>query len=60
MFFLLSFFIVSGLILSDRNYFLFEDSFKESANKFIIFFKNRLYTNNKLSDDAINARIRFL
>ena len=59
-FFLFSFYIVSGLILLDRNYFLFESFFKENASKLSVVFKKKIYTNNRLSDDVINSKISFL
>ena len=50
-FFFFSFFVVSGLILADRNYFLLEQSLKENISKFSMFFKNRIYT--KTSDSIL-------
>ena len=59
-FFLFSFFIVSGLILSNRNYFVFEKVIKEFSSKLNLCFQDKLYSNNYLNENLIDARIRFL
>lgn len=59
-FFLFSFFVVSALILSNRNYFFIESSIKEFSSKINSIVIDKFYSNNNLEEYVINARILYL
>lgn len=59
-FFLLSFFIISVFILADRNYFLFEKTFKNISGKISHIIVNKIYSNNKLNENIISSKESYL